>query len=101
MQGVGVHSIVVVNLVNASDVGFIEDDASTNCEAPTFVPLPTIKKICWDGRDAQVHALIAYELSVLLSHIFTHVRKLRKLGTHLLWCIKLGMRLLLLISKNN
>ena len=90
---------MVGNLANAGDTGSVEDNAgSSSFVAPVRVPPPTAEQSCWDGKDAQAHALLAYLLSVPLSHIFVLARHLKMLGMYLPHCIRQGMRLVLLIS---
>ena len=70
VQGYNVHPIMAgTPTVNA---GAIEDVARTSLLARSIPPPPppTAEQICWDGKDVQVHALLALSIKhTIIPHI--------------------------------
>ena len=60
-----------VGTSSVDDIGSIEDaTGSIFIVAPILAPWPNAEKLCWDGRDAQAHALIALSIKcTIVPHI--------------------------------
>ena len=58
----GYDVCLVVAGTSNDDAGAVEDVAGTSLLARSVPPPPppTAEQICWDGRDAQAHALLAF-----------------------------------------
>ena len=81
VKGVDVRPVVGRDAANAVETGDVEDAVgsstaagSSTIAATIRAPPPTAEQICWDGRDAQAHALLA--LSVKRA-IIPHIRSCR------------------------
>ena len=71
VQGIDVRPVVVVDAANAAaEIGDVEDvTGSSTLVAPVRAP-PLTEQICWDGKDAQAHALIALSVKrAIIPHI--------------------------------
>ena len=107
MQGIDVRPVmVVVDAANAAEIGTVEDVAGSSISvALVRAPPLTAEQICWDGKDAQAHALIALSVKrAIIPHIFscktTNAKQLRIFGIRLPLYIMQEMRLVLLTSGN-
>ena len=86
VQGDNVRPIVVASTTrtgtstgstSTGDAGAVEDAiGSTSIAAPIYAPRSIVEQLCWNGRDAQAHALLA--LSVKHA-IIPHIRSCRTL----------------------